>query len=77
LAVASKHTKVIYNVVDDYNVNDKELYDYINNIFNNDESKNGADRFLPSLKVSNKKVKKELLWKPIYSSYVDYLKANI
>ncbi len=69
LAVNSKYLKTIYNVVDNYNVSDKELYDYINNTFNNGETKTGGVRFLPSLRVQNKKIKKELNWKPLYGSY--------
>jgi nucleoside-diphosphate-sugar epimerase len=69
LAVNSKHSKTIYNVVDDYNVNDNELYDYINSTFDNGKTKNGGMRFLPSLRVLNEKIKKELNWKPIYNSY--------
>jgi nucleoside-diphosphate-sugar epimerase len=74
LAVNSDYSKTIYNVVDDYNVSDKELYDYINNSFDNGETKFGAKRFLPSLKVSNRKIKNELHWKPVYSSYKSVLK---
>lgn len=74
LAVNSDYSKTIYNVVDDYNVSDKELYDYINNSFDNGETKAGAKRFLPSLKVSNRKIKNELRWKPVYSSYKSVLK---
>lgn len=73
LAANSKYSKVIYNVVDDYNVGDKELYDYINNQVGNGETKMGGDRFLPSLRVKNEKIKKELNWKPLYSSYKEAL----
>jgi len=69
LAVKSSYSKTIYNVVDDYSVSDKELYDYINSTFNNGETKMGGVRFLPSLKVLNVKIKSELNWKPVYSSY--------
>lgn len=69
LAVNSSYSKTIYNVVDDYSVSDKELYDYINNIFSNGESKTGGNRFLPSLRVSNEKIKKELNWEAEFTSY--------
>jgi len=69
LAVDSSYSKTIYNVVDDYSVSDNELYDYINNIFSNGKSKTGGNRFLPSLRVSNEKIKKELNWEAEYSSY--------
>jgi len=77
LAVNSKYSKNIYNVVDNYNVDDKELYDFINKLFDNKKTKTGGDRFLPSLRVSNKKIKKELLWEPEYSSYKTYFKELI
>jgi len=68
-AVDSDSNKEIYNVVDDYNVNDQELYSYINKLFNNGETQNGGERFLPSLKCSNAKIKKDLGWDPSFSSY--------
>lgn len=74
VAVNSNYSKTIYNVVDDYNVSDKELYDYINNSFDNGQTKSGGERFLPSLKVLNTKIKRELQWKPLYSSYKTTLK---
>ena len=68
-AVESDANKEIYNVVDDYNVNDQELYSYINKLFNNSETQSGGERFLPSLKCSNAKIKKDLGWKPTFKAY--------
>jgi len=68
-AVSSNVNKEIYNVVDDYNVSDQELYSYINKLFNNEETQSGGERFLPSLKCSNVKIKKDLGWEPSFKSY--------
>ena len=68
-AVQSNVNKEVYNVVDDYNVNDQELYSYINKLFDNEETQSGGERFLPSLKCSNAKIKKDLGWEPSFKSY--------
>ncbi len=68
-AVQSNANKEIYNVVDDYNVSDQELYSYINKLFGNEETQSGGDRFLPSLKCCNSKIKKDLGWEPSFKSY--------
>jgi len=72
-AVSSSYSNTVYNVTDDYAVSDQELYDYINNLFGKSKSQSGGQRFLPSLRVSNKKIKTELLWEPMFSSYKSYL----
>ncbi len=68
-AVANASAGSIYNIVDDEPVSHMQLFGYVAAQLGVEPPPTGGAKFLPSLGCSNAKARKELEWKPAYSSY--------
>jgi nucleoside-diphosphate-sugar epimerase len=63
----------LFNIMDDYPVNYRALFNYISAQLDLDMPREDGPRFLPSLGCSNEKAKRELGWQPVYRSYLSGL----
>ena len=68
-AVEKAPAKSIYNVVDDEPVSYRDLLQYVAASVVGSDPKAGGPTILPSLGCSNKKIKSELGWTPVYPTY--------
>lgn len=69
LAVERAAARSIYNVVDDRPVAYRTLYHYVAAQVDGPEPRPGGDVVLPSLGCSNRRIKTELGWEPLYATY--------
>jgi nucleoside-diphosphate-sugar epimerase len=61
--------KSIFNVVDDEPVSYRDLFHYVAAIMGGVDLQAGGPTILHSLGCSNKKIKSEMGWTPVYSTY--------
>lgn len=72
-AVENTAARCIFNVVDDEPVRYRDLYQYIAALVDSPDAEAGGPILLPSLGCSNKKLKSELRWVPLYPTYISGL----